>query len=74
MVNTAKVLKTQTKNLILFDDAGYTLEAAKKSGIKSCGIKDFPWNENEWDEINEIADYAVDCIGNFDYNNLAKIN
>ena len=73
MVNTAKVLKTQTKNLILFDDAGYALEAAKKAGIKTCGIKDFPWNENEWDEIKEIADYAVDCIGNFDYNNLAKI-
>ena len=29
---------------------------------------------NEWDEIKEIADYAVDCIGNFDYNNSAKIN
>lgn len=71
--NAAKVLKTQTENLILFDDAGYALEAAKKAGIKSCGIKDFPWNENEWDEIKEIADYAVDGIGDFDYKSIQKV-
>ena len=72
--NAAKVLDTDTKNLILFDDAAYALKAAKKSGIKTCGIWDFPWNENEWDEIKEISDYAIDGIGDFDYNNLAKIN
>ena len=72
--NTAKVLKTEPKNLILFDDAAYSLKAAKKSGIITCEIKDFPWNEKEWDEIKQIADYAVGGTGDFDYKNLAKIN
>ncbi len=71
--NTAKVLKTEPKNLILLDDAAYALKAAKKSGIITCGIKDFPWNEKEWDEIEEIADFAVDGIGDFDYKNIQKV-
>lgn len=45
----------------------------KKAGIKTCGIKDFPWNENEWDAIKEIADYPVDGIGDFDYKSIQKV-
>ncbi|WP_262123195.1 HAD family hydrolase [Anaerococcus sp. Marseille-Q5996] len=60
--NAAKALDVATKNLILFDDAAYALEAAKTAGVITCGIKDFPWNEKEWDEIKAIADYAVDGI------------
>ena len=71
--NAAKILDTDTKNLILFDDAAYALKAAKKAGIKTCGVKDFPWNENEWDEIKEIADYAVDGIRDFDYKSIQKV-
>ena len=40
--NAAKVLKTQTENLILFDDAGYAQDVSKKAGVKTCGIKDLP--------------------------------
>ena len=66
-------IKNSNKNLIFFDDAGYALEAAKKAGIKTCGIKDFPLNENEWDAIKEIANYAVDGIGDFDYKSIQKV-
>jgi HAD superfamily hydrolase len=66
-------IKNSNKNLIFFDDAGYALEATKKAGIKTCGIKDFPWNENEWDAIKEIANYAVDGIGDFDYKSIQKV-
>ena len=71
--NAAKVLDTDTKNLILFDDAAYALKAAKKAGIITCGIKDYPWNEKEWDEIKEIADYTVGGIGDFDYKSIQKV-
>lgn len=36
--NTAKVLDVDTRNLILFDDAAYALEDAKKAGVIMCGI------------------------------------
>lgn len=57
-------------NLILFDDALYAIKAAKREGIKTIGIKDFPWNEKEWDYIRKEADYFVDEISNFDIENL----
>ena len=57
-------------NLILFDDALYAIKAAKREGIKTIGIKDFPWNEKEWDYIKKEADYFVDEISNFDIENL----
>lgn len=57
-------------NLILFDDALYAIKAAKREGIKTIGIKDFPWNEKEWDYIKKEADYFVDEISSFDIENL----
>lgn len=57
-------------NLILFDDALYAIKAAKREGIKTIGIKDFPWNEKEWDYIKKEADYFLDEISNFDIENL----
>ncbi|MCI5971451.1 MAG: HAD family phosphatase [Anaerococcus sp.] len=58
------------EDLILFDDALYAIKAAKNSGIKTVGIKDFPWNEKEWDYIKKEADYFVDEISSFDIENL----
>lgn len=48
--------------VILYDDAIYAITQAKKLGIEVVGIKDFPWNEKDWDKIGQIADYTLDGI------------
>lgn len=51
---------------VLFDDALYAIKAAKKEGIITVGLEDFPWNENEWDHINEEADMTLEKIADMD--------
>jgi HAD hydrolase, family IA, variant 3 len=57
-------------DIILYDDALYAIKVAKNMGIHSCGVKDFPYNENEWDDIKDIADLTMDTIAFIDKNNL----
>jgi len=33
-------------------------------------VKDFPYNENEWDDIKNIADLTMDTIALIDKDNL----
>lgn len=63
-------LNTNTKDLVLFDDALYALRSANDAGIRTVGVKDFPWNENEWEDISKEADFVVDGISSFDIKNL----
>jgi len=56
--------------IILFDDALYAINAAKKLGIKTCGLKDFPYNEREWEYIIESADQVLDTIADIDIDKL----
>lgn len=56
--------------IILYDDALYAIKAAKKEGIKTCGVKDFPYNEREWDEIEKEADLTLENIAHIDIDNL----
>lgn len=56
--------------IILYDDALYAIKAAGKEGINTCGIKDFPYNENEWEHIKELANFTLDGIGFIDKDNL----
>lgn len=56
--------------IILYDDALYAINAAKKLGIKTCGLKDFPYNEREWEYIIESADQVLDTIADIDIENL----
>lgn len=58
--------KIEPKQAILFDDALYAIKAARAMGIKTVGIKDFPYNENEWEEIKKISDLYV--------NNISEVN
>ena len=58
------------EKLILFDDALYAIMAAKNSGIKTVGIKDFPWNEKEWDYIKKEADSYVNNVSEFEIENF----
>lgn len=58
------------ENLILFDDALYAIKAAKNSGIKTVGIKDFPWNKKEWDYIKKEADSYLNNISDFEIENF----
>lgn len=58
------------ENLILFDDALYAIKAAKNSGIRTVGIKDFPWNKKEWDYIKKEADSYVNNISEFEIENF----
>ena len=46
--------------LVLFDDALYAIKAAKSAGIKTIGVKDFPHNKGEWDDIVKEADLTLD--------------
>ena len=46
----------------------------KKLGLKLVGSRIFHGIRlNEWEEINEIADYAVDGNGDFDYKSIQKV-
>lgn len=56
--------------IILYDDALYAIKAANKEGINTCGLKDFPYNENEWDDIKENATLTMDSIAFIDKDNL----
>ena len=51
---------------VLFDDALYAIKAAKKEGIMTVGLEDFPWNENEWDFIKKKADLILPSIADMD--------
>lgn len=55
---------------VLFDDALYAIKAAGKEGIKTVGLKDFPWNENEWEDIKKEADLVMDTIVEINIENL----
>lgn len=55
---------------VLFDDALYAIKAAKKEGITTVGLKDFPWNENEWADIKKEADQVMDTIADIKIENL----
>ena len=54
---------------VLFDDALYAIKAAKKEGIMTVGLEDFPWNEKEWEYIKEKADLTLNTIADMDINN-----
>lgn len=55
---------------VLFDDALYAIKAAKKEGIMTVGLEDFPWNEREWDFIEKEADMTLKSIADLDINIL----
>ena len=56
--------------VILYDDALYAIKAAKAVGIKTCGVKDFPYNEREWDDIVANADSILDSIADINIKEL----
>lgn len=58
------------KECVLFDDALYAVKAAGKEGIRTVGLKDFPWNENEWEDIKKAADTSLDSIADIDIEKL----
>lgn len=60
----------QASDCILFDDALYAIKAAKKEGIVTIGLKDFPWNQNEWDHIKKEADMTLEKIADMDIEKL----
>lgn len=60
----------KASDCILFDDALYALKAASKEGIKTVGLKDFPWNENEWVDIKKEANQVMDTIAEINIENL----
>ena len=58
--------------VILYDDAIYAINQAKKLGIEVVGIKDFPWNEKDWDKIQLTADYTLDGICDISLDQIIK--
>lgn len=64
--------KIDPEKIMLFDDALYAIKAAKKSGIKTCGVRDFPYNKNEWEDIKKFSDIYLEGIWDFDINTLLK--
>lgn len=64
-------LDEKNENVILYDDALYAIKAAKKAGLKTCGLKDFPYNEKEWDHIVEEAYMVLDDIKDIDIKELS---
>lgn len=64
--------KIDPEEIMLFDDALYAIKAAKKSGIKTCGVRDFPYNKSEWEDIKKFSDIYLEGIWDFDINTLLK--
>ena len=60
----------KASNIVLFDDALYSIKAAKKEGIFTVGLKDFPWNQKEWETIKKEADIYLDSIADIDIDKL----
>ncbi len=60
----------EPRDIVLFDDALYALKAAKKEGIKTVGIKDFPYNKREWDDIQKEADIVLDKASDIDIKSI----
>lgn len=58
------------ENVLIYDDALYAVKAAKSAGLVTCGIKDFPYNENEWEYIIKEADMVLDSIEDIDIDKL----
>ena len=63
-------LGVDASEVILYDDALYAIKVAKDVGINTCGVKDFPYNENEWEDIRENATMYLDGIWQIDVDNL----
>ena len=61
------------EDIVLFDDALYAIKASKKSGIKTIGVKDFPWNENEWEHIKNEADIFTDKIKDISIDDIENL-
>jgi HAD superfamily hydrolase (TIGR01509 family) len=55
-------LEAKRENVMLYDDALYAIMAANAAGLKTCGLKDFPYNEKEWDYIVEESYMVLDDI------------
>ena len=64
-------LGREPEEIILYDDALYALETAKKVGMEVVGIKDFPWNEADWEEIREISSYTLDMVSHISLDQLS---
>ena len=62
--------KAAPEDCILFDDALYAIKAAKKEGIRTIGLEDFPWNKNEWDQIVGEADMVIKSLADLDIKDL----
>lgn len=65
-----KLVKKMNRNLdevILYDDALYTITQFKILGIEVVGIKDFLWNKDVWEEIVKISDYTLDSISDINF-------
>lgn len=63
-------LDEKCENVLIYDDALYAIKAAKSAGLKTCGLKDFPYNENEWDHIVKEADMVLDDIKDINIEDL----
>lgn len=63
-------LGVDASEIILYDDALYAIKVAKDVGINTCGVKDYPYNENEWEDIRENATMYLDGIWQIDVDNL----
>src|SRR5699024_3981487 len=63
-------LDEKPENVMLYDDALYAIKSAKSVGIKTCGIKDFPYNKNEWGHIVEESYMILDDIKDIYIKNL----
>lgn len=66
-IDLVNKLSSNFKEVILYDDALYAIEQAKNVGIEVVGIKDFPWNEKDWERIVEVSDYTLDNISDISF-------
>ena len=54
-------------------DALYAVKTANKLGIKTAGIKDFPYNEGEWEDIKKESDLVLENIADIDQKTIESL-
>lgn len=55
----ASALGRKPEETMVFEDAGYAIETAKKAGFITVGIRDMS-NGDSWRQIRETADYVLE--------------
>ncbi|MGL4985589.1 MAG: HAD family hydrolase [Treponemataceae bacterium] len=57
-------IQASASKIIIFEDAPYAMESAKKAGLVVCAVKEKTY-EDKTDEIKKLADFFIDSLADW---------